>query len=220
MKDFLANLIARSFADTPAIQPRMPSLFESAAADPFTEVQSSAPTAAPVASKSSANSPEILKATLASTQPTIAQQPANATDPVAEERQFQTDEAGHEHTVTTPSPRPSGERAGVRGFEFETKGHFTPAISSPDRENLGSGSIKQLPQTFSEPRAAHSKRRNSFPPVEPRSSASAPVIHVTIGRVEVRAIQSVAPVPKSAKPAPPKLSLDDYLRKRDGGSRE
>jgi hypothetical protein len=219
MKDFLANLIARSFADTPAIQPRVPSRFESAAADPFTEVQSSAPTTAPVASKPSANSPEILKAALASSQPTIAQQPANATDPVAEERQFQTDAAGHEHTVTTPSPRPSGARAGVRGFEFETKDHVTPAISSPDRENHGSSSKKQLPQTFSEPRAVHSKRRNSFPSFEPRSSTSAPIIHVTIGRVEVRAIQSAAPTPKSAKPAPPKLSLDDYLHQREGGSR-
>jgi len=31
---------------------------------------------------------------------------------------------------STPSPRPSGERVGVRGFEFETIGLLTPALSS------------------------------------------------------------------------------------------
>jgi 2-aminoadipate transaminase len=33
-------------------------------------------------------------------------------------------------SVSTPSPRPSGERAGARGFEFETTGLLTPPLSS------------------------------------------------------------------------------------------
>jgi len=33
-------------------------------------------------------------------------------------------------TIPTPSPRPSGKRAGVRGFDFETKGLLTPTLSS------------------------------------------------------------------------------------------
>ena len=40
----------------------------------------------------------------------------------------------------TPSPRPSGERAGVRGFEFEAKGLLAPALSSPGE---GEGEISQ-----------------------------------------------------------------------------
>ncbi len=47
----------------------------------------------------------------------------------------------------------------------------------------------------------------------------APTIHVTIGRIEVRA----TPAPSSALPSRPKpaptMSLDDYLRQRNGGSR-
>jgi hypothetical protein len=31
---------------------------------------------------------------------------------------------------STPSPRPGGERVGVRGFGFETIGLLTPALSS------------------------------------------------------------------------------------------
>jgi hypothetical protein len=43
--------------------------------------------------------------------------------------------------------------------------------------------------------------------------STAPEIHVTIGRIEVRAINSPAPV--QAPPRKPELSLDDYLRTRN-----
>ena len=33
-------------------------------------------------------------------------------------------------TIPSPSPRPGGARAGVRGFDFETKGLLTPTLSS------------------------------------------------------------------------------------------
>jgi len=37
-----------------------------------------------------------------------------------------------------PSPRPSGERVRVRGFEFQTDGLLTPALSSfgEEREKI------------------------------------------------------------------------------------
>jgi len=37
MSRFLSNLMARSFADVPAIQPRLPSLFEPGGAGPLAE---------------------------------------------------------------------------------------------------------------------------------------------------------------------------------------
>ena len=46
-----------------------------------------------------------------------------------------------------------------------------------------------------------------------------PTIHVTIGRVEVRAIMPAAPAPQPRVPSSePKLSLDDYLRSRNGSA--
>lgn len=57
-----------------------------------------------------------------------------------------------------------------------------------------------------------------LPVADPAPSPVAPVIEVTIGRVEVRAVQAPArrgPAPKSAAPA--KLSLEDYLRGSRGG---
>jgi hypothetical protein len=50
-------------------------------------------------------------------------------------------------------------------------------------------------------------------------SSSAPVVQVTIGRIEVRAVTPPAP----PKPAParsvPAMSLDEYLQRRNGGKR-
>ena len=40
------------------------------------------------------------------------------------------DAAYRELSFSSPSPRPSGERAGVRGFELETKGLLTPTLFS------------------------------------------------------------------------------------------
>jgi hypothetical protein len=47
------------------------------------------------------------------------------------------------------------------------------------------------------------------------SSNQPPVIHVTIGRVEVRAILPPKATPKIQVPAAPKLSLEAYLKQRN-----
>lgn len=48
----------------------------------------------------------------------------------------------------------------------------------------------------------------------------APTINVTIGRVEVRATQAPATAQRRAETAAPRMSLDDYLRRRNGEVRE
>jgi len=55
----------------------------------------------------------------------------------------------------------------------------------------------------------------------PRQEESgAPVIRVTIGRVDVRAVLPPEPASKAAPLRPaPRLSLDDYLKRQNGGAR-
>jgi hypothetical protein len=62
-------------------------------------------------------------------------------------------------------------------------------------------------------------RRRPVPLVVRQSagSASSPPIHVTIGRVEVRAVMPPVRVPKAAPPSAAKLSLEGYLKQRNGG---
>jgi hypothetical protein len=55
------------------------------------------------------------------------------------------------------------------------------------------------------------------PPLLP-ADVPAPVIEVTIGRIEVRAERLAAPAAATRRPAPVVMSLDDYLRRRRGGA--
>jgi hypothetical protein len=64
-------------------------------------------------------------------------------------------------------------------------------------------------------------RRTPEEPAAPgEASASEPVIRVTIGRIDVRAVMPFpAPAPRPAAPAAPPPSLEEYLRKRSRGER-
>ncbi|MCL4798474.1 MAG: hypothetical protein KJ025_02745 [Burkholderiales bacterium] len=58
-----------------------------------------------------------------------------------------------------------------------------------------------------------------LPAVEPQAIVE-PVVNVTIGRVEVRAVMAPLPARERRKPATPKaLSLEEYLERRHGARR-
>ena len=44
-------------------------------------------------------------------------------------------------------------------------------------------------------------------------------VQISIGRVEIRAVQAPANKPRAVGPAAPRLSLDDYLQQRNGAAR-
>ncbi len=55
------------------------------------------------------------------------------------------------------------------------------------------------------------------PDVQEIESHGITVRFVSIGRVEVRAIMPPVAAPKPTPPSAPKLSLEDYLKQRNGG---
>jgi hypothetical protein len=61
--------------------------------------------------------------------------------------------------------------------------------------------------------------RPAPPEIARPAAAESPTIHVTIGRVEIRAA-TAPPVPRRASPRPPAMSLEQYLKQRRGASRE
>lgn len=72
-----------------------------------------------------------------------------------------------------------------------------------------------------EPQPARRRARQAAADEVRRGPAQAqPTINVTIGRVEVRATPAPAPAPRRAESASPRMSLDDYLRRRNGEVRE
>jgi hypothetical protein len=189
MNDFLFNLMERSFTDAPVIRPRVPSLFEPMPVGFSDEQQSS--TSAPISELS----------------PVQRVATANSIAPVTD--------IAEEHLS---KPVASGPKAVPAETLPERKHIIVPLVFSRGEEDH-STSTSEVPENFSKTSDSESVHRKDFSPVDQRSSKSPPIIRVTIGRVEVRAVQSPAPEPKLAKPRPPKLSLEDYLRKRARGSR-
>lgn len=59
--------------------------------------------------------------------------------------------------------------------------------------------------------------QRSLPQAEPANQP--PPVHISIGRVEVRAASGAPERSRERKPGGPRLSLDDYLRGRNGGGR-
>jgi hypothetical protein len=109
----------------------------------------------------------------------------------------------------------SGKESGAEGREDFTRRarHSDPATSRTVSESPGEAGrapTRDLPGAV-RPREIH--------PAE--KAASAPIIKVSIGRVEVRALgRQTAPAPRARPGQPgPALTLDQYLKQRDEGKR-
>ena len=219
MSGFLSNLIARSFSDAPVIQPRVPSLFETAADEFLGKPQSSTPPGPLPETTASTSVPQSPSRSSPIREIATADLIANASDRRETERLLKPGERVTEDAAAIAhAPRPKSQTVEVKKVKLETNRVTVPTDSFVDAKK-DAGRKTPPSQAFSEPRLVHPERRKDFAPAEQRSSASAPIIRVTIGRVEVRAIHPPAPAPKPAKPAPPKLSLEDYLQQREKGLR-
>ena len=115
-------------------------------------------------------------------------------------------------TFTQPSPqqKPAQETESVRPpqpLKAEVK------KLTPPKEHASVRRIVE-PKASLRPEAPRNIRAASrAEPKQAPKEAQQPVIHVTIGRVEVRAT-SPAAKSRAAQPVGPRLSLDDYLRSR------
>ena len=189
MNDFLSNLIERSFTDAPLIRPRVPSFFEPTPIDFIDEQQ---PSTSAAISKFSP---------LQKTASTKFVAPVSdlTEEHLAKPRRFRRQSASAEALP-------------------QAKHVLLPVASSLDEEDHPS-STTEVFGNFLDTSPSRPRRRKDFASVEKPSSQSARIIRVTIGRVEVRAVHSPAPTPKPAKNRAPKLSLEEYLRKRERGSR-
>ena len=112
-------------------------------------------------------------------------------------------------------PKPSREDDGPQSKQ-PLKAHGKQ-LTTPKEQTT----IKSLTQKKPPPRResapivrALSRAASKAPPKQP----TPPTIHVTIGRVEVRATAPAAVKSRGAQPVAPKLSLEDYLRSRSEGN--
>lgn len=113
-------------------------------------------------------------------------------------------------TPVAPTLAPDSFSPRTRPESTEDEPLLRPRQPAPDPEFSSAGF---------RPRVVDRSPSSADSPTSAREGLSRPPdIHVTIGRVEVR---TVAPVPERAasrvKSAAPSLSLDQYLKARDGG---
>ena len=144
-------------------------------------------------------------------------------------------ESGPREVPTAPAARPALARDGPDAGEISpgaaergsrrsvseqlgSSREFRPSdvsrseqVSIPSLRTSAPATIVVQPRVapYSEP--ARSARAQPPPTAEP-------TIHVTIGRIEVRATQPAAPIAPRERQAPTVMSLEEYLRRRAKGS--
>lgn len=100
--------------------------------------------------------------------------------------------------ATTPSPAPFAPEAPRAQTPFQAPD--APRAVTPPQPSLSP------PQTSRTP----APRQTALPPQQ----QAEPVIHVTIGRIEVRAVEEREARPRKREAASPVMTLDDYLKSR------
>ena len=192
MSDFLTNLAARSVGRAATIQPRLPSLFEPLADEPSTR----------------AELPHDPHAGQSRDSPTAATFPTSYGEEASPAQRSRSQPAPH----TSP-----GEIADVPPL-FDESAIGLSRNTAP--ASLQSQAIKHPGNTVTraEPLKPAIPAQILWQPVK---SKTAPTIQVTIGRIEVRAVQQSQPTPRPAirETPQPRLTLDEYLLQRRQGKR-
>lgn len=116
-------------------------------------------------------------------------------------------------SMERPSPRPTESARDHLMPENTVAPVFTASAVSDQPARLIT--VDGGPSITAPPRL-ESQRSNRGGIVEPERSAAAaePPIEVTIGRIEVTAVQQSAPAKRAPAPRKPAMSLDDYLARR------
>lgn len=242
VSDFLDRVVLRTLGDASMLSPRLPSLFEPTGhgAAAVTEAPLQVPATVPGvhayvptapegrASQGRAATPvsdapmepppprETAQATMPGERVVVATEALAASPPPPRAA-----ERVPLNTVTSAVPMTTGELQPLRRTTRvqHPPGSTPPTPEPPLGELLPPGqpvfaTRQEGPASPPVPAA----RRSNGPPVDSSRAPSEPVVHVSIGRLEVRAAPSHASAPRPS-PAPRPSALDEYLRQRDRPTR-
>jgi hypothetical protein len=160
----------------------------------------------------------------AAIQPALPRQPAlTPATPVNVTPASSPHQAAPQPAKETPTPFIIREQITLLKSMTEMSASSTPMLVEIVREQP----IQPLPLVTAAPAAirpeqikpfipANGRSANHQPPVTPPPEP-APTVQITIGRIEVRATPPPPAKAEQKQPRTPVLSLDDYLRQRNGG---
>jgi hypothetical protein len=241
MSDFITNLATRSFAPANLLQPKLPSLFEApTGSEPILEESLGMDTREEIA-EAAPVSPTVNRLRLekySTRENERAAPPPTEPMPEAPERQrvtrqtilpFTPEEAprapikipGEEHVVAAASLRAepaSDERKQAAGPRLKA---VTPSARKNDPAESSQARaprfIPVIPKL--EPHHPTSQSENNMDTHTLPSGNQSPTVHIHIGRIEVRAVTQSSPPARAVVPNRPKMTLDEYLLRRNEGKR-
>ncbi|MGI5518747.1 hypothetical protein [Streptomyces sp. CA-106131] len=120
--------------------------------------------------------------------------------------------------VPLAAPRPLGQPTETSAVE--PQGDHRPAVATRRDVDAATKPVREHPV-----RPLHTVVRPAVAipgapwPASRRERAAEPSVHITIGRVEVKATQETSTPQRKQPERRPAMSLDDYLRTRSGGDR-
>lgn len=126
---------------------------------------------------------------------------------------------------TSITPSRSHSLVSEQPVDRELPGTSTPLVPVADERQPQSVERREIATPVERPELVArepSLPRHQFTPrtPEPPAAQPAPQIHVSIGRIEVRAVTPPPAAAPQPKPTPtPRMSLDDYLRSQNGDRR-
>ena len=126
----------------------------------------------------------------------------------------ETDNGGHNPSVYNlkgdRKPFSDDNKSSENTFKLDHK----PAtrLDGEESHHVKNSSQANSDLSVIEPASIHNKKEGDA------TYTREPIIRVTIGRVDVRAVTPPQPVQQKTRKSNPTLSLDDYLRKRNGGA--
>jgi hypothetical protein len=197
VSDLMQRIIERGGGRTPRVSPVLPSRFEN---PPFSELSAIEERALVEGAASERAAQRHLD-----TVPPPPREPEDRLSP--DERE--SPPAVEWVLRAPPQPRP-------RAIENPAqRAPAAPETSAPPDPSDRDGSLEVFTPAPVERRAANRER------IAPPAHAPAPetvTVNLTIGHIELKSAPSTPPKPVR-RPAPPRVSLDDYLKRRNGGAR-
>lgn len=203
MSDLLAHLVAR-LTSPPVIQPRLEPLFFNAPA-----IDEIAPEM--VAPPRSASPPA---------HDVVATKPSSVSPTPPVEMAAETPERVIEHAETVPERRVNEKPASLpKTLTKKSNQPPTPLRPTPPTKKEAVVVAKIFPRVKTSRQLAPQTKPASVRFEKEQPTSAAPIVRVTIGRIEVRAAPAPTPTRKTVKSAPPALTLEAYLNSRKGGAR-
>lgn len=232
MSGYLASLVDRARGLGPTVEPRLRSAFEPKPRDGEPWLESAAEAAPPAATpRTRDREPAKAKPENDDAETRVVSGVPRGTAPIPRDEKrpvLKNPRAVADAPIAPRDPEDVGRveerKAPPPAIRAAERFVPPPQIRSPATER---GSTRESARATASPPVVGSPlppRETSRRQREVRAAraevSQRPVVRVTIGRVEVRAVVSGAAPPRMpAPPAGPKLSLDEYLSRRNGGGR-